>query len=46
MKPTLMILAILLLSLGALFAQGEEDYEVEMIITQVPELPVSVYFGI
>lgn len=46
MKPTLMILAILLLSLGVLFAQGEEDYEVEMIITQVPELPVSVYFGI
>lgn len=46
MKRATLILAILLLALGALFAQSGDDYDMEMVTTQAPEQPVSVYFGI
>lgn len=46
MKAATLVLALLFLSLGGLFAQYGGDYDVEMVFTEEPELPVSVYFGI
>lgn len=46
MKAMLLVLAVLVLSLGAAFAQNDTDYEVELEITEAPAAPVSVYFGI
>ncbi len=46
MKPTLTILAILLLAIGGLIAQNNEEYEVELTLNPAPETPVSVYFGL